>query len=103
MSLILTPIGSVAISARPVFGLRIDGSRLFSGLGATGNLGTGQHCRAEFYTPGYGWIPVDPGDVRKAIRDENLGYSDPKLLVLRKLLFGRGTQPVAALSSAARR
>jgi transglutaminase-like putative cysteine protease len=91
---------SIGIPARPVFGLRIDGSRLFSGLGATGNLGTGQHCRAEFYTPGYGWIPVDPGDVRKAIRDENLGYSDPKLLVLRKLLFGFWERNWLALNTA---
>lgn len=79
---------SIGIPARPVFGLRVDSSRLFSGLGATGNLRTVQHCRAEFYTPGYGWIPVDPGDVRKAIYDEHLGNGDAKLVVLRKLLFG---------------
>jgi len=91
---------SIGIPARPVFGLRIDGSRLFSGLGATGNLRTGQHCRAEFYTPGYGWIPVDPGDVRKAIRDENLSYGDPKLVVLRKLLFGFWERNWLALNTA---
>ncbi|MCM8595047.1 transglutaminase family protein [Accumulibacter sp.] len=79
---------SIGIPARPVFGLRIDSSRLFAGLGATGNLRAVQHCRAEFYTPGYGWIPVDPGDVRKAIHDERLSPGDPKLVVLRKLLFG---------------
>ncbi|MCC2866921.1 MULTISPECIES: transglutaminase-like domain-containing protein [Candidatus Accumulibacter] len=79
---------SIGIPARPVFGLRVDSSRLFSGLGATGNLRAVQHCRAEFYTPGYGWIPVDPGDVRKAIHDEHLGNGDAKLVVLRKLLFG---------------
>ncbi|HRF13432.1 MAG TPA: transglutaminase-like domain-containing protein [Candidatus Accumulibacter phosphatis] len=79
---------SIGIPARPVFGLRVDSSRLFAGLGATGNLRAVQHCRAEFYTPGYGWIPVDPGDVRKAIHDERLGNSDAKLVVLRKLLFG---------------
>lgn len=79
---------SIGIPARPVFGLRIDSSRLFAGLGATGNLRAGQHCRAEFYTPGYGWIPVDPADVRKAIHDERLGNGDAKLTVLRKLLFG---------------
>lgn len=79
---------SMGIPARPLFGMRIDSSRLFSGLGATGNLRAGQHCRAEFYTPGYGWIPVDPADVRKAIYDEHLSNGDPKLVVLRKLLFG---------------
>ena len=79
---------SVGIPARPVFGLRIDSSRLFSSLGASGNLAEAQHCRAEFYTPGYGWIPVDPSDVRKAIREERLSAGDARLNVLKKLLFG---------------
>lgn len=79
---------SIGIPARPVFGLRMDSSRLFGSLGASGNLSSAQHCRAEFYTPGYGWIPVDPSDVRKAIRDERLGNGDSKLAVLKKLLFG---------------
>lgn len=79
---------SIGIPARPVFGLRVDSSRLFSGLGAVGNLHAAQHCRAEFYTPGYGWIPVDPSDVRKSIHDERLMNGDAKLVVLRKLLFG---------------
>jgi len=79
---------SIGIPARPVFGLRLDRSRLFESLGASGNLSAAQQCRAEFYTPGYGWIPVNPSDVRKAIRDENLGNWDPKLTVLKKLLFG---------------
>jgi transglutaminase-like putative cysteine protease len=57
-------------------------------LGASGELQTAQHCRAEFYAPGYGWIPVDPSDVRKAIREEQLLNGDPKLTVLKKLLFG---------------
>ena len=79
---------SIGIPARPVFGLRIDSSRLFGSLGTVGNLSDAQHCRAEFYAPGYGWIPVDPSDVRKAIRDENLASGDAKLTVLKKLLFG---------------
>ncbi|WP_301102264.1 transglutaminase-like domain-containing protein [Propionivibrio sp.] len=79
---------AIGIPARPVFGLRMDSSRLFGSLGVIGNLSTAQHCRAEFYTPGYGWIPVDPSDVRKAIRDERLNMGDPKLTVLKKLLFG---------------
>jgi transglutaminase-like putative cysteine protease len=79
---------SIGIPARPVFGLRMDSSRLFGSLGMSGSLNEAQHCRAEFYTPGYGWIPVDPADVRKAIRDERLNHGDPKLTVLKKLLFG---------------
>ena len=79
---------SMGIPARPVFGMRVDYSRLFGSLGATGNLREAQHCRAEFYAPGYGWIPVDPADVRKSILDERLTGADSKLVVLRKLLFG---------------
>jgi transglutaminase-like putative cysteine protease len=79
---------SMGIPARPVFGLRVDYSRLFGGLGATGKLANAQHCRAEFYAPGYGWIPVDPSDVRKSILDEGLNSGDSKLVVLKKLLFG---------------
>jgi transglutaminase-like putative cysteine protease len=79
---------SIGIPARPVFGLRMDSSRLFASLGASGELQAAQHCRAEFYAPGYGWIPVDPSDVRKAIREEGLLNGDPKLTVLKKLLFG---------------
>lgn len=79
---------SLGIPARPVYGLRMDRSRLFASLGVSGNLSAAQHCRAEFYTPGYGWIPVDPSDVRKAIREEGLSNSDSKLTVLKKLLFG---------------
>lgn len=79
---------SMGIPARPVFGLRVDYSRLFGGLGTTGKLANAQHCRAEFYAPGYGWIPVDPSDVRKSILDEGLNSGDSKLVVLKKLLFG---------------
>jgi len=91
---------SIGIPARPIFGQRIDSSRLFAGLGATGNLSTEQQCRAEFYTPGYGWIPVNPADVRKAIYDEHLSSSDPKLVVLSKLLFGFWEMNWVAFNSA---
>lgn len=79
---------AAGLPARPVFGLRVDSSRLFGSLGATGELAAEQHCRAEFYAPGYGWIPVNPADVRKAIADERLSLTDSRLTVLRKLLFG---------------
>jgi len=79
---------SIGLPARPVFGVRIDSSRLFGSLGVSGDLSKEQHCRAEFYTPGYGWIPVNPSDVRQAIRDERLSPGDAKLAVLKKLLFG---------------
>jgi transglutaminase-like putative cysteine protease len=79
---------AIGIPARPTFGLRMDRSRLFDSLGASGEFNALPHCRAEFYSPGYSWIPVNPSDVRQAILSENLSQSDPRLAVLKKLLFG---------------
>lgn len=79
---------SVGIPARPVYGLRTGRSRLFDSLGATGELNGAQHCRAEFYIPGYSWIGVDPAAVCEAVRKEPLSSADPKVNVFKKLLFG---------------
>lgn len=80
---------AIGIPARCVYGLRVGPSRLFRSLGLTSSDGTrGQHVRAEFYVPGYGWIPVDPSDVRRAIALEALSERDSKLASLQKILFG---------------
>ena len=80
---------SIGIPARCVYGLRTGSSRLFRSLGLGSNDATrAQHVRAEFYVPGYGWIPVDPSDVRRAIAMEALSEHDSKLISLRKILFG---------------
>lgn len=39
-----------------------------------------QHCWAEFYEPGYGWVVVDPADVRKAILEKERTVEDAKPL-----------------------
>lgn len=80
---------SIGIPARCVYGLRVAPSRLFRSLGLASDDATrGQHVRAEFYVPGYGWIPVDPSDVRRAIAIEGLSDRDSKLISLKKVLFG---------------
>ena len=66
----------------------IGESRLNAKLGATGNVTQDQRVRAEFHTPGYGWIPVDPGDVLRLQRLESLSATDSRLQNLRKKLFG---------------
>ncbi len=50
-----------------------------------------QHCRAEFFAEGIGWIPVDPADVRKVILEEppgQLKLDDPKVKAMHERLFG---------------
>lgn len=80
---------SIGVPARSVYGLRTDRSRMFASLGINdGNATRAQHCRAEFYVPGYSWIPVDPSDVRRAALLEHLDWSDGRFQTLRKLLFG---------------
>jgi hypothetical protein len=80
---------AIGIPARCVYGLRVGPSRLFRSLGRNGEDATrAQHVRAEFYIPGFGWIPVDPSDVRRAMAMEGLSDRDSKLLSLRKILFG---------------
>src|SRR5262249_45887099 len=50
-----------------------------------------QHCRAEVWLAGHGWVGVDPADVRKVVLEEppaNLAISDPKVVAARTALFG---------------
>jgi Transglutaminase-like superfamily/TAT (twin-arginine translocation) pathway signal sequence len=83
---------SQGIPSRDVYGVRVAGSQLgYKSLGKTGgDITKAQHCRAEFYSAGHGWIPVDPADVRKVILEEDGGKKpdDPMVLAARKRLFG---------------
>ena len=84
---------SVGIQARDVYGIRVVKSNHgYASLGANAEvISRAQHCRAEFYVQGYGWIPADPADVRKVVLEEppgNLAVNDPKVEKMRKMLFG---------------
>jgi len=83
---------SIGIPARDAFGVRVADSRLgYKCLGKSGDVSKAQHCRAEFYAQGHGWIPVDPADVRKIMLEEppsGLPMSDPKVQAARARLFG---------------
>jgi len=80
------------IPARDVYGVRVAGSGLgYKSLGRTGgDITNAQHCRAEFYLPSHGWVPVDPADVRKVMLEEDGGkkIDDPMVVAARKRLFG---------------
>ena len=78
------------LPARDLYGLRVAPSAQFASLGrAGGNVTTAQHCRAEVWVDGYGWIPVDPADVRKMMLEEKkTALGDPAVVQAREALFG---------------
>ena len=61
-----------ALPARDVYGLRVAPSKFgYKSLGAGSEVVTkAQHCRAEVFLDGFGWVPVDPADVRKVVLEE---------------------------------
>ena len=84
---------AAGIPARDIYGLRVATSAHgYHSLGVgTPNVTRAQHCRAEFFANGYGWVPVDPADVRKVVLEEppgNLPVKDDKVVAARKRLFG---------------
>jgi transglutaminase-like putative cysteine protease len=84
-------VRALGIPARDIYGVRAADSAEFKSLGKSGDVTKAQHCRAEFYLPSHGWIPVDPADVRKVVLEEppgNIPVDDPKVVRARKKLFG---------------
>src|SRR5262249_2633581 len=82
---------SLGIPARAVYGIRVADSAQFKSLGQSGDVTKAQHCRAEFYLAGHGWVPVDPADVRKLVLEEKPGgvpLGDPEVVTARTRLFG---------------
>jgi transglutaminase-like putative cysteine protease len=70
---------SAGLPAREVFGIRIPS-------GQRGDMTKAQHCWAEWYSPGYGWVVVDPADVRKAILEKKITLEQAR--PLREYFFG---------------
>jgi transglutaminase-like putative cysteine protease len=66
---------AAGLPARDVYGIRVAKSELgYKSLGtASENVTKAQHCRAEVHLDGYGWVPVDPADVRKVALEEPPG------------------------------
>ncbi|HYA27392.1 MAG TPA: transglutaminase domain-containing protein [Acidobacteriota bacterium] len=84
---------AAGLPARDVYGVRVATSSEFKSLGKADDITGAQHCRAEVYLSGYGWVPVDPADVRKVVLEENLPgdqlpVTDPKVKRAREKLFG---------------
>src|SRR5436190_8346151 len=81
---------AAGLPARDLYGLRVAPSAQFASLGrAGGNVTTAQHCRAEVWADNYGWIPVDPADVRKLMLEEKKpSLGDGYVAKAREALFG---------------
>ncbi len=72
---------AAGVPAREVFGIRM-------GKKPEQDITKWQHCWAEFYLPGYDWVPVDPADVRKMMLKHNLTLEDAKTKEYRKYFWG---------------
>jgi transglutaminase-like putative cysteine protease len=83
---------SLSLPARDVYGIRVADSRYgYKSLGKSGTITKAQHCRAEVWLAGHGWVPVDPADVRKVILEEppgKLARDDAKVRAVEERLFG---------------
>lgn len=70
-SVFVALVRSAGIPAREIYGIRIP-------KGSEGDMTKAQHCWAEFYLPGHGWIASDPADVRKIMLEEKLSLEQAK-------------------------
>lgn len=76
---------AAGVPAREVFSVRL-------GKKPEEDITTYQHCWAEFFVPGYGWVTADPADVRKAMLVEKLELKDAKAKEYREYFWG-GVDP----------
>jgi transglutaminase-like putative cysteine protease len=84
---------AAGLPARDIYGVRVAPSNFgYKSLGAKNEIVTkAQHCRAEVYLSDFGWVPVDPADVRKVMLEEaegGLPADNPKVVAARETLFG---------------
>ncbi len=96
------------IPARDIYGVRVAKSGFgYRSLGVGTDIVTrAQHCRAEFYSAAYGWVPVDPADVRKVVLEERadgqlLTLDDQQVRAARARLFGSWEMNWLAFNTAA--
>lgn len=85
---------SLGIPARDVYGIRVGPSAFgYRSLGANSpDVTRAQHCRAEVFLRGYGWVAMDPADVGKVAREETADWlkdpAHPIVASVRPRLFG---------------
>lgn len=91
---------AAGLPAREMYGVRVAESAQFASLGRAGDISKAHHCRAEYHSPRYGWVAVDPADVRKVVLEEKLPLNDPRVVALRERLFGNWEMNWVGLNTA---
>lgn len=85
---------AAGVPARDLYGLRLVPSAFgYHELGGNpAGLSGAQHCRAEVWLKGHGWVAMDPADVTKVMRQETAQWikdpADPLVAPVRRALFG---------------
>ena len=87
-------VRAAGVPARDVYGVRVAPSAFgYKQLGANSPTVTGaQHCRAEVWLSGLGWVAMDPADVLKVMRAETETWikdpADPLVAPVNAALHG---------------
>ncbi|MDP4607904.1 MAG: transglutaminase domain-containing protein [Burkholderiaceae bacterium] len=85
---------AAGVPARDVYGVRLAPSAFhYKQLGGnSADLSGAQHCRAEVFLNGRGWVAMDPADVTKVMRHETPEWlrdvNHPVVAPVYKALFG---------------
>lgn len=89
-SVYIALVRAAGVPARDVYGIRMHKDK-------EGDITKYQHCWAEFYLPGYGWVVVDPADVLKFKLEKN--PTPDELKAKREYFFGAVDENRIALNS----
>ena len=74
---------AAGVPAREVFGIRLGKMN-----GRISDITKWEHCWAEYFQPGYGWVVLDPADVLKKMLVEKLQPSSEKAIKYYNYFFG---------------
>lgn len=95
------------VPARDIYGLRVAPSAFgYKQLGANSpDVTAAQHCRAEVWLAGHGWVAMDPADVLKVMRAETDRWirdpADPLVAPVNAALLGNWEGNWVAFNAAA--